>query len=183
MLMHRGTVRIETARLILRPFDCADARDMFQNWASDPEVTRYLSWPPHKDLGNGGAPSAWCALYDDPRIYNWAVELRKTGEVVGNVSPLLTAATAMRAVSSATASRSGSGVWGLCRRPCVRSSHFYSTRWAFTASRPGTGSITLLPAGLCRNAAWHTRAAARLLSHAGGKLHRSVRVRHNAGHV
>lgn len=87
LLMHRGTVRIETARLILRPFDCADARDMFQNWAADPEVTRYLSWPPHKDLSETEALlSAWCALYDDPRIYNWAVELRKTGEVVGNVS-------------------------------------------------------------------------------------------------
>ena len=31
-----GTQRIETHRLILRPFRIEDAEDMFENWASDP---------------------------------------------------------------------------------------------------------------------------------------------------
>ena len=42
-----GTQRIETHRLILRPFTMEDAEDMFSNWASDPEVTRFLTWPAH----------------------------------------------------------------------------------------------------------------------------------------
>ena len=40
-----GTRRIETRRLILRPFTMEDAEDMFTNWASDPEVTKFLTWP------------------------------------------------------------------------------------------------------------------------------------------
>jgi len=44
---HLGTVRIETKRLILRPFCMDDSLDMFQNWASNNAVTRYLTWPTH----------------------------------------------------------------------------------------------------------------------------------------
>ena len=43
-----GTRRIETNRLILRRFAVEDAQTMFDNWASDPEVTKYLTWPPHE---------------------------------------------------------------------------------------------------------------------------------------
>ena len=42
-----GTKRLETGRLILRRFTVLDAEDMYRNWASDPEVTRYLTWPCH----------------------------------------------------------------------------------------------------------------------------------------
>ena len=41
---HIGTKRLETERLILRPFVTEDAAPMFRNWASDPKVTRYLTW-------------------------------------------------------------------------------------------------------------------------------------------
>lgn len=40
---HSGTVRLETKRLALRPFVQADAPAMYQNWANDPEVTKYLT--------------------------------------------------------------------------------------------------------------------------------------------
>ena len=45
MLTHKGTQTIETPRLILRRAVPSDARPMFDNWASDPEVTRFLTWP------------------------------------------------------------------------------------------------------------------------------------------
>jgi len=38
---------IQTARLILRRPRVADAQSIFDNYASDPEVTRYLRWRPH----------------------------------------------------------------------------------------------------------------------------------------
>ena len=44
---HCGTQYIETERLVLRRFSVSDAQVMFRNWASDPEVTRYLTWPVH----------------------------------------------------------------------------------------------------------------------------------------
>ena len=45
-----GTQRIETHRLILRRYRIEDAEDMFSNWASDPEVTKFLTWPPHSSV-------------------------------------------------------------------------------------------------------------------------------------
>jgi RimJ/RimL family protein N-acetyltransferase len=41
---------IRTARLLLRRPDVADARQVFDNYASDPEVSRYLTWRPHRSL-------------------------------------------------------------------------------------------------------------------------------------
>ena len=36
---HKGTIRIETDRLVLRRFTPDDAEAIFNNWASDDEVT------------------------------------------------------------------------------------------------------------------------------------------------
>ena len=47
---HIGTQYIETERLILRRFETSDAQAMFDNWASDDEVTKYLTWPTHADV-------------------------------------------------------------------------------------------------------------------------------------
>lgn len=48
-MRHLGTQVLITERLILRPLTAADAIAMFENWASDPQVTRFLRWEPHKD--------------------------------------------------------------------------------------------------------------------------------------
>lgn len=45
-----GTKTIETKRLILRRFRIEDADDMYSNWASDPEVTKFLTWPTHESV-------------------------------------------------------------------------------------------------------------------------------------
>ena len=45
MPTHRGTQTIETPRLLLRRATVEDAQAMFDHWASDPQVTRYLMWP------------------------------------------------------------------------------------------------------------------------------------------
>ena len=87
MLQHKGTVNLETDRLLLRPFRVEDAEDMFSNWASDPEITRYLTWLPHRSVAETeNLLSAWCTLYDDPRIYLWVLELKSTGQAVGSIS-------------------------------------------------------------------------------------------------
>lgn len=46
MITHKGTQTIHTERLILRKFTIDDAQAMFENWASDEKVTRYLTWCP-----------------------------------------------------------------------------------------------------------------------------------------
>jgi RimJ/RimL family protein N-acetyltransferase len=46
----KGPERIETARLLLRKPTPAEAESIFSRYASDPEVTRYLSWPTHSSI-------------------------------------------------------------------------------------------------------------------------------------
>lgn len=45
--MIRPPERFETDRLVLRRPSVDDAPAIFANYANDPEVTRYLTWPPH----------------------------------------------------------------------------------------------------------------------------------------
>ena len=42
--------KIETKRLLLRKVNIADANDMFNNWASDPEVCTYMTWNAHANI-------------------------------------------------------------------------------------------------------------------------------------
>ena len=82
-----GTQRIETDRLILRRFRLDDAEDMYANWASDPEVTRFLTWPTHSDVDVSKAVLAdWIPKYKDGGFFNWAMEYKDTGKVIGNIS-------------------------------------------------------------------------------------------------
>lgn len=41
---------IETTRLILRQPTMSDAVTMFERYASDPDVTRFLGWPRHRSV-------------------------------------------------------------------------------------------------------------------------------------
>ena len=47
---HKGTIRIETQRLLLRPFSMEDAASAFRNWMGDENVTEFLRWKPHRNV-------------------------------------------------------------------------------------------------------------------------------------
>ena len=86
-MKHCGTKRIETPRLILRKLDTDDASAMFQNWASDPEVTKFLTWPTHASMEISWALIAlWMKDYDKKDYYQWGIELKELGEVIGTIS-------------------------------------------------------------------------------------------------
>ena len=81
-----GTQRIETNRLILRPFTAEDAGDMYRNWASDPEVTRFLTWPAHKSEEiTRMLLEDWVSRYGDGGFFQWAIEWKETGQVIGSI--------------------------------------------------------------------------------------------------
>lgn len=44
-MQHKGTVRLETDRLILRRFRLDDSGAAFQNWTSDKRVTEFCVGP------------------------------------------------------------------------------------------------------------------------------------------
>ena len=85
-MVHCGTKTIETERLILRRFREDDAEAMFRNWASDPEVTKFLTWPTHESVDISGVIiSDWIKSYEKDDSYNWAIELKEIGEVIGSI--------------------------------------------------------------------------------------------------
>jgi len=84
---HYGTKCIETDRLLLRPFAMEDASAMFTNWASDPEVTRYLTWPTHDSIDITAMVLAdWIAKYEQADYYQWAIVPKDIGIPVGSIS-------------------------------------------------------------------------------------------------
>ena len=82
-----GTQNIETPRLLLRRFRIEDAEDMFKNWASDPEVTRFLTWPVHSSVEvTRDLLKDWIPRYEDGGYFNWVMEHKETGKAIGNIS-------------------------------------------------------------------------------------------------
>lgn len=88
MLNHTGTQTIKTERLTLRRFTPDDAQAMFDNWANDENVCRYLTWEPHGTVEvTKQLLDAWCASYENPNYYNWVIESDATP--IGNISIVL----------------------------------------------------------------------------------------------
>ncbi len=82
MLHHIGTQTIQTERLILRRFRPEDAPRVFDVWASDPEVSRYLRWTPHANADETAkVVAAWADSYENPRTYHWAICLPDGGAI------------------------------------------------------------------------------------------------------
>ncbi len=87
MLNHVGTQIIETPRLILRRFQIDDAEQMYSNWASDPVVTKYLSWSAHKNQSETeNIIKEWVLEYLSDTNYNWCITFKETGEAIGGIS-------------------------------------------------------------------------------------------------
>lgn len=86
-MIHKGTQTIETPRLILRRACMKDAAPMFCNWASDPEVTKYLTWPTHGSVEISEAViKSWVEGYDEPDFYQWMIILKEISQPVGSIS-------------------------------------------------------------------------------------------------
>lgn len=86
MLNHKGTILIETKRLILRRFTIDDASSMFNNWASDIDVCKYMRWSPHKNEEETKEKlSIWIDSYNMESFYQWAIVLKKTDKPIGAI--------------------------------------------------------------------------------------------------
>ena len=88
MLNHCGTQELNTERLILRRFLYEDYFAMFDNWASDKKVTKYLTWQPHRDLNDSESVICdWVTEYNhNPKFYQWAIVLKEINEPIGNIT-------------------------------------------------------------------------------------------------
>ena len=84
---HIGTRELATDRLTLRRFEIEDAENMFYNWASDPEVTKYLTWPAHESVEvTEKILTDWISHYEEKNFYQWAIELNDLEQPIGTIS-------------------------------------------------------------------------------------------------
>ena len=87
MLTHKGTKTLETPRLILRRACIEDAQAMYQNWASNPEVTKFLTWQPHASVEVTQKRLAiWLTEYDKNNYYQWMIVPKSLGQPIGSIS-------------------------------------------------------------------------------------------------
>lgn len=81
-----GTVTLETERLILRRLTLEDAEVMFNDWCNDEDVTRYLPWDVHGNIGvTKDLLSMWVDDYNNEHTYRWIVVLKSNNRPIGTV--------------------------------------------------------------------------------------------------
>jgi ribosomal-protein-alanine N-acetyltransferase len=75
-------VRVLTGqRVILRAPRLDDAEELFAAVASDPAVTRYMSWTPHPDVAE--TRRVIVQLFNVGGEVTWLMQMRETGEIIG----------------------------------------------------------------------------------------------------
>ena len=59
---------------------------MFCGWASDPEVTKYLTWNTHKSIEETKKIlNVWIDEYEKPERLNFAIVLKKEDKLIGGI--------------------------------------------------------------------------------------------------
>lgn len=83
-MTHKGSIIIKTDRLILRPFTLNDDKAMFNNWANDERVTRFVTWHTHNKIDYTRILlKEWVRLYKNQNRYHWAIEVHS--KVIGSI--------------------------------------------------------------------------------------------------
>jgi ribosomal-protein-alanine N-acetyltransferase len=84
-MKHIGTKELNTERLLLRRMRIEDAEEMFNNWANDPEVTRYLPWCAHENVEvTKQIINMWLEGYEKGS-YEWGIVVKETNELIGTI--------------------------------------------------------------------------------------------------
>ena len=91
LLKHKGTVILETDRLILRRFKTDDLEQIYHNCWSDPDVWKWTNYEPMDSIDevctlNNIFTDHWFARYEKLDWYSWAIQLKSSGEVIGRLS-------------------------------------------------------------------------------------------------
>ncbi|NLJ58619.1 MAG: GNAT family N-acetyltransferase [Tissierellia bacterium] len=86
-LKKSGTKELETERFILRKFKMSDAKDVYNNWASDRDSAKYNAWKIHSSIEiTKEYLYSWIQAYEGQYYYNWAIVSKDNKEVVGSIS-------------------------------------------------------------------------------------------------
>jgi len=85
-MQHEGTKVLTTNRLVLRPFELNDTTAVYQNWANDSRVTKYLTWPTHQSENiTHKVLESWVEQYAISNFYQWAI-VYENKKPIGSIS-------------------------------------------------------------------------------------------------
>ena len=80
--------QIETERLILRKPRMDDAPAVFTGWVQDPEVTYFLTWRPHENIGQTESMlTRAIAAWDGDARFPYMITLKGSSAVIGMIDP------------------------------------------------------------------------------------------------
>ena len=86
-MKHSGTKPLTTERLVLRRLTLEDADDMFQNWANEEEVVKFLTWKKHETVKETAQIlSLWDEMYQKDNFYQWAIVVKEINAPIGTIS-------------------------------------------------------------------------------------------------
>ena len=74
-----------TARLLIRPVAAGDAPAIFEGYAQDPEVTRFLTWRPHRTIADTEDYLAACLAMQPDAARVYALVEREGGALIGSL--------------------------------------------------------------------------------------------------
>ncbi len=82
----RPPERFETPRLLLRPPVMEDAETIYQAYATDKLVTRFLMWQPHRSIEETEHFLKRCRqVWRDGSAFPWVITLKQNNEMIGMV--------------------------------------------------------------------------------------------------
>ncbi len=77
---------LQTKRLHLRKVKASDAARIFNCWASDEEVTKYLTWNAHKSIESlKPLIDIWLEEYKEENCYRYGIELIGSNDLIGMI--------------------------------------------------------------------------------------------------
>lgn len=77
---------LETKRLKLRYIKHDDAQRIFDCWACDPEVSKYLTWNPHENIDvTKQVVDMWVKEYENADCYRYGIELKEENALIGMI--------------------------------------------------------------------------------------------------
>ena len=84
---HKGTITLETERLILRRFTYDDVVEAYNNWFSDPDIAMYMQWDAHTDIFQTEEfiKNMYVNGYEKNNHYRWAITLKTDNKAIGAI--------------------------------------------------------------------------------------------------
>lgn len=88
MITLKRTENLVSSRITLREFKLEDAENLFNNWGTDEEITKYMLWKNYKTIDDAvNSINYYIECYENNGTFRqYVIELNDTRELIGQIS-------------------------------------------------------------------------------------------------